>query len=116
MHCNSSALKVCLTGRKSEFAPEELTSCGLSTGLHIFWIASAHETASAFPCTRPQVNDPVCPPYDALIVLNEDDAVPPISKLFQRANQSLHIPGVQTDGRFIQDVADADQLRTQPRG
>ena len=52
-------------------------------------------------------------PQHIRIVLDNHDGVPKIAQLFQYPNQPIRIPGVQPNGRLIQHIQRAHQMRSE---
>ena len=55
------------------------------------------------------IHDVVCGAHGILVMLDDDDRVADISELFQRREQLIVIPLVQTDGRLVKDIEHAHQ-------
>jgi hypothetical protein len=67
-------------------------------------------------CFRTHVNQVIRGQHDVLIMFHHQNAVTDITEVLQRGDQPLVISLVKTDGRFIQNIGDALQLRADLRG
>ena len=65
---------------------------------------------------RPEVNDVISPADGLLIVLHHHNAVALVLQTVQRTEQARVVEGVQTDGRLVQDITHATQVRAQLGG
>ena len=80
--------------------------------------ASVPAATTSPPCTpgaRAQVNDVIRPPHRRLVMLDHEHRVAARLELFQRRQQLLVVARVQADGRLVQDVEHAAQVRAQLR-
>ena len=74
------------------------------------------DASAVFAGARPQVDDVIGGAHHVGIVLHHHDGVAEIAQLFQNADQAAGVAAVQTDGRFVEHVAGADQARAQAGG
>src|ERR1700737_5127188 len=65
---------------------------------------------------RTEVHQPVRFLHGLLVVLDDDDRVPQVAQALERGEQARVVALVQPDGRLVQDVDDAGQLRAHLRG
>src|SRR4029079_12229960 len=59
----------------------------------------------------PHVDDPVGGSHHLLVVLDDEDGVAEIAEPLERADQAAVVALVEADGRLVEDVEDADELR-----
>ena len=71
-----------------------------------------------FTGSRTDVYQEVRRPHGIFIVLNDNDRIAQIAKMFQRGKQLVIVFLMQADGRLVQNISDAHQagadLRSQP--
>ncbi len=60
-------------------------------------------------CRPYQVDQPVGRADGGLVMLDHHEAVPLVTELYQARQEFAGITGMQAGGRFVEDVADADQ-------
>jgi hypothetical protein len=83
--------------------------------LQLFSRARCHDFSAARSRTGAQVEHVVGTPDGVFIVLDDEQRITSIGELIQRIEQDLVVARMQTDRRFIQDVTDALQIRTELR-
>ncbi len=99
--------------RHAELATKRGAGRRLAGILDLSWGACAYDFSAVLPGARPEVNDPVCAPDDALVVLYEHDGVSALPQTFQRLHQTVNITRVKTDRRLIQYIANTNKLRAE---
>ena len=80
--------------------------------------ASVPAATTSPPCTPgagPEVNDVIRAPHGVLVVLDHHHRVAAGLQLVQRRQQLLVVARVQADGRLVQDVEHAAEIRAQLR-
>ena len=79
--------------------------------------SSLGDDASSFAAgARSQVDEPIGAGHDVEIVFDDEDAVSLVPQVLQSFEESPRVTRVQADGRFVEDVADADQPGAQATG
>ena len=78
--------------------------------------ALRHDVAAVHPAARAEVHDVLRPADGLLVVLDHDDGVALCAQGVQRVQEHEVVPGVQADGRLVQDVADPAQVRAELGG
>ena len=69
------------------------------------------DVAAEFAGARAHVHDIVGAADDFRVMLNDDHGVVEISQLLQGIQEFLVVPGMKTDGRFVQHVHHAGKAR-----
>ena len=67
------------------------------------------------PAPRPEIDDVIGAPHRFLIVLDDDERVSLLPQRGQRFEQAQVIARMQADGRFVQHVKHAAQIRAELR-
>ncbi len=68
-----------------------------------------HDLAAVLAGAGADVHDPVGDLDGVLVVLHDDERVAHVTQPHQGLDQAVVVPLVQTDGRLVQDVQDADE-------
>ena len=112
--CAGSA--ACVQQRVAKRGTEKLRGQRARAAHQLLHGAGAYQPSTAHPAPRSQVQDVLGPADRLLVVLDHDHGIALVLELFQRVEQPPVVPGVQTDGRLVQDVADAPEVGAQLRG
>ena len=72
-------------------------------------LPSATIPAAVFAGARAEVDDVVGGPHHRLVVLDDDDGVPDVAEVLERADEACVVDGVESDGRLIADVEHAHE-------
>ena len=75
-----------------------------------------HHVPALRASARTEVDDMISPADGLLIVLHHHNAVALVLQTVQRTEQARVVEGVQTDGRLVQDITHATQVRAQLGG
>ena len=78
--------------------------------------ALGHDVAAVDPAAGAEVHDVLGPADGLLVVLHHDDRVALGAQRLQRVQEHEVVARVQADGRLVQDVADAAQVRAELGG
>ncbi len=78
--------------------------------------AMGHQPAAVDAAARPQIDDIFGPPDGLLVVFDHHHGVALGLEMLEGFEQHGGVAGVQTDGRLIQDIADAAQVGAQLGG
>ena len=73
--------------------------------------AVVHDLAAALAAFRAKIDDVVRSTDDAGFVLDDNQCVSEIAKIFQQPNQPLGVARVQADAGFVEDVQHVHQFR-----
>ena len=71
---------------------------------HLFWCSADNNRTATVAALRPEVDDPVRHLDDVQIVLNHDDRISGIRQALEHIHQTVHVCGVQTCGRLVQNI------------
>jgi hypothetical protein len=99
-----------------ELAGEIAAGEGVGIGLDLGQYALGQQLAALFARAGAKVEQVVGGAENVGVVLDDDDGVAQVAQLFQNANQAHGVAGVQADGRLVEDVERAHQLRTKRGG
>ncbi len=78
--------------------------------------ALEHDLAALLAAGGPQLHDVVGPPDHRRVVLHHQHGVAGVPELLQEPDQPVVVPGVQPDGRLVQDVERVHERRAQRVG
>ena len=93
-------------------AGEELTGDGLLVLHHVLRRAFRDDLAAVLARARPHVDEPVGGAHHLLVVLDDENGVAEIAEPLERRDQPAVVALVQSDRRLVEDVEDADELRS----
>ena len=65
--------------------------------------------------TGSEINDVIRPPHRVLIMLNDNDGIPAAAKPLEHIEQLFIIPRMEADGRLVEHVKNATQIRAELR-
>ena len=68
--------------------------------------------AAVFPCSRTDIDDIIGSPHGIFVVFDDDECIAQVAQALEGFQELVVIPLMQADRRFVQDVEDADQART----
>ena len=68
--------------------------------------------AAVFPCSRTDIDDIIGNPHGIFVVFDDDECIAQVAQALEGFQELVVIPLMQADRRFVQDVEDADQART----
>ena len=66
--------------------------------------------------SRTEIDNGVGGPDGLFVMFHDDDGIAAVAQLGQRLDQNMVVPGMQADGGFIQNIADAGQIRSKLSG
>ena len=75
--------------------------------------ADVDEAVAVLTGAGPQIDNGICRANGFLIVLDNQDAVSAIPQSLQGIDQDAVIPGVQSDGGFVENIANPGKIGTQ---
>ena len=81
---------------------QRLPGVGCGVGPHIFGRALGHDEAARIAAFRPQVDEPVAGADHVQVVLDDDERVPRIDELAQRAHELGNVIKVQAGGGLVE--------------
>ena len=73
------------------------------------------DQTAVLACARAKVDEMIRGFHRLLIVLDDDDSVAEVAELSESVEQACVVALVQTDGRLVEDVEDADEPRSNLR-
>ena len=76
---------------------------------HILQRAGCNDLSAVYTCTGANIDDVVSVTDGVLIVLHYQHGIAEVAQVNQRLEQALVIPLMEADGRFIEDIHDANQ-------
>ena len=88
----------------------------LLRALHVPQRPGGDHASAVDPGARPEIDEVLRGADRLLVVLDHDHGVPGFPELLERREEQAVVPGVQADGRLVEDVADAAQARSELRG
>src|SRR6266852_228678 len=97
-------------------AAEVLAREGRSGGFDLRWFTLGHEVAAGVARAGAEVHNEIGAADGVFVVLDDEYSVPEIAKMFEGAEKSCVIAGVEADARFIENVENAAKARTDLRG
>jgi hypothetical protein len=74
------------------------------------------DAAAMLPRSGADVDDMVGDLDGLLVVLDHDDGITEVAQSFERADETLVVPLVEPNGRFVEHVQNADQARADLAG
>ena len=75
----------------------------------------ADDLASVLPRTRTEIDDPVRGAHHLFVVLDDEHRVADVAELLERVDEPAVVALVEPDRRLVEDVEDADELRSDLR-
>ena len=102
--------------RHGQLARQVLSRQRRRFGDDVLDAALCHDVPTVLASAGSHVDDVVRTADRLLVMFHDDQRVAQITQFAQRSQEALVIPWVQADGRFVQDVQDADQLAADLRG
>ncbi len=116
-----------LDGRTVAFSPffrdgnifrplQILAGQGLGAGHDVFGRPLGDDGAAVFPRFRADIDDVVGSPHGVVIVFDDDEGIAQIAQVAQGVEEAVIVPLMEADRRFIEDVEDADQARSDLSG
>ena len=102
--------------RKLLLRPQALAGDRLGMLCQFRQRSARHDLPAMHARTRPQINDVIRPAHRVLVVLHDDHRVAARPEFLQNVEQLLVVAGVQADGRFVQYVKHAAEIRAELRG
>ena len=90
-----------------------MTECG--SRRDVAGRAGGDDSPTILAGTRADVDQVVGLPHHGFVMFDDQHAVAQVSQVTQRIDQTLVVARMQADGRFIQDIADSDQARSNAR-
>ena len=82
---------------------------------HLGGRALRHDVAAVLARPGPHVDQPVGRAHHLLVVLDDEHGVPEVAQTVERGDQLLVVALVEADGRLVEDVEHADELRADLR-
>ena len=101
--------------RNAQFSAKITASKRLVLAKHGFIGAGEEQFAAEFASARTEIDHMVRGKNRLWIVLHNQNSIAEIAQRFQNIYQPLRIPRMQADGRFVEHVQRADQMRAQRR-
>src|SRR6267143_1996103 len=97
-------------------AAEVLAGEGCRGGFDLRWLALGDEVAAGVASARAEVDHKIGAADGVLIVFDDEDGVAEIAKLFERAEKTGVVAGVQADAGLVENVENAAKARADLRG
>ena len=83
----------------------------LRAGHDVIGRALGDDSAAVFPCFRSDIDDIIGSTHGVFIVFDDDERIAQVAQALESFQELVVVPLVQADGRFVQDIEDADQTR-----
>src|SRR5258708_28464194 len=96
-----------------QFAAEVAAGTGAMLCKHGRVRAGKKQLAAEFARARPQIDDAIRGLDGVGIVLDNEHGIDEIAERFENVDEPLRVAGMETDGRFVEDVERADEMRTE---
>src|SRR5262249_29507452 len=74
-----------------------------------------HDLSSVLAGSRAEVDDPVGRPHHLLVVLDDEHGVADVAQALESGDEAAVVALVEPDGRLVEDVEDANELRADLR-
>ena len=100
----------------SQFAAEVAASHGFGVLEHFVVGASEKQFAAKLASARAKIDDAVGGLNRIGIVLHDENGVAEIAQGFEDVDQALSVARMQTDGRLVENVERADEMRAERSG
>ncbi len=97
-------------------AAEILTGERFGGGFDLLRLAVGDQVAAGIARAGTEVNNEIGAADGFLIVLDDEDGVAEIAKMFERAEEARVVAGVKTDARLVEDIENAAKTRADLRG
>ena len=78
--------------------------------------AGGDDPPAVRPSSGTEVYDVIPPPYGFLVVFHDNHRIALVSKFNEGVEQHRIVAAVQTDRRFVKNIADPPEVRTELRG
>ena len=88
-------------------ATEVLTGEGFRSGFDFSGFALGHEVAAGVAGAGAEVNHEIGAADGVFVVLDDEDGVAEIAKVFERAEQTRIVPGMESNARLVKNIENA---------
>src|SRR5882724_124333 len=112
----SAGLMADVRNGNAEFAAEVFSGERLLIVEHVSVSAGEEEFAAEFACAGAKIDD-VAGGFDGVrVVFDDENGVAEVAQGFENVDQALRVARVEADGRLVENVKRADEMRAERRG
>src|SRR5467141_147557 len=97
-------------------AAEVLTGEGFGCGFDLRWFALGDEVAAGVAGAGAKVDDEIGAADGVFVVLDDENGVAEVAKLFERAEKARVVAGVEADAGLVENIENAAKTRADLRG
>src|SRR2546430_1149426 len=112
----SAGLMADVRNGNAQFAAEVFSGERLLIVEHVSVSSGEEELAAEFACARAKIDDVAGGSDSVRVVFDDENGVAKVAQGFEDVDQALRVARVEADGRLVENVKRADEMRAERRG